>query len=100
MESVGNARSVTHETAGHREFAPRVDGRYLAAGGKSHELVDVVAEQRSDTDLKRLDPILYECCESVLYLQSVARIHDQEAQPESVGDRLQLFCLGPARLDG
>jgi hypothetical protein len=29
-------------------------------------LVDVVAEQRIDTDLKRLDPILYECCESVL----------------------------------
>jgi hypothetical protein len=36
------------------------------AGGESHELVDVVAEQRIDTNLKRLDPILYECCESVL----------------------------------
>jgi hypothetical protein len=51
-----------------------VDGRHFVAGGGSHKLVDVIAEQRVDADLERLDPILYECRESVFYLQRVACI--------------------------
>jgi hypothetical protein len=72
--SVGNARSIIHEATGRRELAPRVDGRHFVAGGGSHKLVDVIAEQRVDADLERLDPILYECRESVFYLQRVACI--------------------------
>ncbi len=57
IERIRYARSIVHEAAGHRELAPRINRRHLVTGGESDELINVVSEQRIDTDLESLDPV-------------------------------------------
>ena len=60
-------------STGGGEFAPRVDSRHLMARRESDKLINVVAKQRVDADLERLNSIAYKGCESILYFDRVAR---------------------------
>src|SRR5262249_21373376 len=61
MESIRDARSVIHEAARRRKFAPRVNGRHLVTRRESNKLINVVAKQRVDADLESLNSIAYKC---------------------------------------
>src|SRR3954465_4441320 len=64
---IRDARSVVHETADRRKFAPWIDRRDFVACRQSDDLIAVIAKQRINTNLECVNPVSYKGCESVLY---------------------------------
>src|SRR5262249_18623597 len=59
IESIRDARSVIHEAARRRKFAPRIHRRRLVTFRKGGKLTNVVAKQRVDADFEGLNSIVY-----------------------------------------
>src|SRR5262245_44800767 len=67
-ESIRDARSIIHEAASRRKFAPGIHGRHLVTCGESDKLINVVAKQRIDANLEGLNSVAYKRRKSIFYL--------------------------------
>src|SRR5204862_4494047 len=97
---IGKARSVAHQTAGHRELAQLIDCRYGISRRQCHQLIATAIEKSIGADQKRSGTDLSYCRKGDINLLLVASTQDMDLLTDRVCRYLDIFQLGIERWIG